>query len=168
MLAVIVASELTRRPPGPKGRLLLGVLPEFRRNAPEFLRRVADDYGDLAYLPLGRQRVYLVSQPEWIKDILVTHQSNFRKSRMLIRARVLLGDGLLTSEGQFHTRQRRLVQPAFHRDRLAGYGAAMVDCAVRCRDRWEQGTFDVAREMNRLTLAIVAGTLFSAEVASEA
>lgn len=156
-------------PPGPKGRFLVGVLPEFRKNPPEFLQAVARDYGDLAYLPLGRQRVYVVSNPEWIRDILVTHQTNFTKSRMLERARVLLGDGLLTSEGEFHKRQRRLVQPAFHRDRLAGYAAAMVECAAQFRDRWKPGaTLDVSREMSRLTLAIVARTLFSADVTSEA
>ena len=60
----------------------------------------------------------------------MTHQSNFIKSRMLERAKVLLGEGLLTSEGEFHKRQRRLSQPAFHRERLIGYGSAMVDCAV--------------------------------------
>src|SRR5258706_13611551 len=165
----MIVSESTRRPPAPKGRPLLGVLPEFRKNAPEFLLGVAHQFGDLAYLPLGRQRVYLVNQPDWIKDILVTHQANFRKSRMLQRARVLLGEGLLTSEGEFHKRQRRLAQPAFHRDRLAGYGAAMIECASRCRDEWKPGTtLDIACEMNRLTLAIVARTLFSADVTGEA
>jgi cytochrome P450 len=82
---------------------------------------------------------------------------------------VLLGDGLLTSEGDHHRRQRRLVQPAFHRDRLAGYGAVMVDRAAIARDRWQPGQpFDVLQEMMRLTLAIVAKTLFSTDVDSEA
>ena len=158
-----------RRPPAPKGRMLVGVLPQFRRNPPQFLHSVARDYGDLAYFRLGPQDVYLVSRPEWIKNILVTHQANFTKSRFLERARVLLGEGLLTSEGEFHHRQRRLVQPAFHRDRLIGYGAAMVDRAVHCRDQWRPGaTLDVSREMTRLTLEIVARTLFSADVTSEA
>lgn len=147
----------------------MGVLPEFRKHAPEFLLQVARDYGDLARLRLGSRYLYLVSQPDWIKDVLITHQKNFRKSRILERARVLLGNGLLTSEGDFHVRQRRLVQPAFHRDRLAGYASAMVAYAVRCRDHWESGaTFDVASEMMRLTQAIVARVLFSADVASEA
>jgi len=76
---------------------------------------------------------------------------------MLERARVLLGDGLLTSEGDHHRRQRRLVQPAFHRDRLAGYGAIMVERTAMVREQWKSGpTFDVLQEMMRLTLAIVA------------
>jgi len=70
---------------------------------------------------------------------MVTNQGNFTKSRVLQRARVLLGDGLLTSEGSFHVRQRRLVQPAFHRDRLAAYAQVMIDSAVRMRDRWTDG-----------------------------
>jgi cytochrome P450 len=130
---------------------------------------VARRYGDIARLRLANQEMYLISNPDWIKDVFITNQSNFRKSRMLERARVLLGDGLLTSEGAFHTRQRRLVQPAFHRERLAGYGAAMTGCAEHTRAEWQSGaTYDVAREMNRLTLAIVAKTLFSADVSSEA
>src|ERR1700679_3795871 len=126
-------------PPYIKGLPFLGVLPEFRKNAPEFLLGVARQHGDLAHLKLGPQHTYLVNHPNWIKDVLVTHQSNFKKSRVLERARAFLGDGLLTSEGEFHTRQRRLSQPAFHRDRLIGYGSAMVDCAVRCRDQWNSG-----------------------------
>ena len=77
-----------------------------------------------------------MNHPDLVRDILVTNQSNFTKSRALQRARILLGEGLLTSEGEFHLRQRRLVQPAFHRDRLAAYAAVMSDCAVRVRDRW--------------------------------
>jgi len=156
-------------PPGPKGRFLVGVLPEFRKDPAGFLEKIARQYGDVAYLPLGRQHIYCVGHPDVIRDILVTHQNKFKKSRMLERARVLLGDGLLTSEGDQHRRQRRLVQPAFHRDRLAGYGAVMVERTAIVREQWKSGQpFDVLQEMMRLTLAIVAKTLFSTEVDSEA
>jgi cytochrome P450 len=165
----VIASAPSIHPPFVKGRPLLGVLPEFRKNAPQFLQKVAREHGDLVHIRLGPQQAYVISNPEWIKDILITHQTNFTKSRMLERAKVLLGEGLLTSEAEFHKRQRRLVQPAFHRDRLIGYGSAMAECAAQCRDRWKDGErFDVSREMNRLTLAIVARTLFSADVSSEA
>lgn len=157
------------RPPVIKGRPFVGMLPEFRKNAPQVLLRAAREHGDIAEIRLGPQRIFAVANPDWIRDILVTHQSNFIKSRMLERAKVLLGEGLLTSEGEFHKRQRRLSQPAFHRDRLIGYGSAMVDCAVHAREKWQAGTtLDIAREMNHLTLAIVARTLFSADVSAEA
>jgi hypothetical protein len=80
-------------PPLRKGLPILGVLPQFRKNPPEFLQSLARDHGDLVHFRLGPQHVYLVSNPEWIKDILVTHQSNFTKSRFLERAKVLLGEG---------------------------------------------------------------------------
>src|SRR6202035_1535508 len=103
------------------------------------------------------------------REILVTNQANFAKSRALQRARVLLGDGLLTSEGQFHLRQRRLVQPAFHRERLAADAAVMSEYGVQCRDRWSGvSTVDVPSEMMRLTLAVVGKTLFSADIEAEA
>jgi cytochrome P450 len=151
------------------------VLSAFRKDPPAFLLRNAREYGDLVHLRLARQDAYLVNRPEWIRDILVTHQSNFVKSRVLERSKRLLGEGLLTSEGEFHTRQRRLVQPAFHRDRMAHYGSQMVECAAQARERWTHGEqmdlampLDMAIEMPRLTLAIVAKTLFSADVSSEA
>jgi len=98
----------------------------------------------------------------------VTNQNNFTKSRALQRAKVLLGEGLLTSEGALHLRQRRLVQPAFHRPRLIGYSKVMTAYALRTRERWRAGeTLDVASEMMRLTLAVVGQTLFSADVEAE-
>src|SRR5579871_3005780 len=157
------------QPPEIKGRLIMGVLKEFRKNPPAFLEKAARDHGDIVRFRLGPQNAYLLSHPDWIKDVLVTNQANFTKSRMLERAKVLLGDGLLTSEGEVHRRQRRMVQPAFHRDRLAGYAASMIDCAVRCRDQWRPGAeVDVWQSMMRLTMAIVARTLFSADIDSEA
>jgi cytochrome P450 len=158
------------RPPGPQNSSrLLGVLPRFRKDPPAFLLATAGEFGDLAYLRLGNQHAYLVSHPDAIRGILVTNQSNFTKSRMLERAKVLLGEGLLTSEGEVHTRQRRLVQPAFHRERLVRYANDMVECAARARNQWQPGMeTDVSKEMMRLTLAIVGKTLFSADVTSEA
>jgi cytochrome P450 len=164
-----VTSAIAAPLPGPRGLPLVGVLPQFRRNAAEFLGRMAHQYGDLVRLQVGPQTIFLVNHPDWIKDILVTHQSRFKKSRMLERARVLLGDGLLTSEGEHHKRQRRLVQPAFHRERLAGYAGVMAACAADARAQWRDGeNYDVATEMMRLTLSIVTRTLFSADIGGEA
>ena len=144
-------------------------MPAFRSDPLGFVSRTAAQYGDLAYFRLGRQHVFLVNNPDLIREVLVTRQNNFTKSRALQRARVLLGEGLLTSEGELHLRQRRLVQPAFHRPRLIGYSKTMSEYAVRTRDQWRDGeTLDIAHEMMRLTLAIVGKTLFSADVEHEA
>jgi cytochrome P450 len=157
------------KPPGPKNPPLVGHLRAFRSNPLSFLIKAAREHGDLVYFRVGSQRMYLVNHPDYLREILVTHQNNFLKSRALQRAKVLLGEGLLTSEGQHHLRQRRLVQPAFHRERLAGYASAMTETAVRIRERWQAGaTMDVSVEMARLTLSVVAKTLFSADVESEA
>jgi cytochrome P450 len=157
------------RPPGPKNLPILGNLYAFRSNPLVFLTNAAREYGDLVYFRVAHQHMYLVNHPDYVREILVANQGNFIKSRGLQRAKLLLGEGLLTSEGQHHLRQRRLVQPAFHRERLAGYASAMSECAVRWRDGWQAGsTLDVSTEMPHLTLSIVAKTLFSADVQSEA
>ena len=91
------------------------------------------------------------------------------KGLALQRTKVVLGEGLLTSEGELHKRQRRLAQPAFHRDRITRYGQVMVEKTLRARERWRDGEeIDVAHEMMRLTLAVVATTLFGADVDDEA
>lgn len=156
-------------PPGPRGLPLVGVLPQFRKDPAGFLLQVAQNYGELSSFRLGQQQIYLVNRPDLIEEILVTSQGNFIKSRMLQRAKTLLGEGLLTSEGVHHTRQRKLVQPAFYKDRLASYAATMVSTAERTQRRWRDGeTLDLAQEMMGLTLAIVGLTLFSRDVESDA
>ena len=157
------------KPRGPKNLPILGNLPRFRARPIEFLSTIAKEYGDLPYFRLGPYDAYLVNHPDFLREILVTNQANFTKSRALQRAKILLGQGLLTSEGKLHLRQRRLVQPAFHRDRLAGYAAVMSEYGVRVRERWVAGsTLDISDEMMRLTLGVVGKTLFSADVESEA
>jgi len=157
------------RPPGPKNLPVVGNLYAFRSDPLGFLTDAARRYGDLVYFRVARQHMYLVTHPDYVREILVANQGNFIKSRALQRAKVLLGEGLLTSEGKHHLRQRRLVQPAFHRERLAAYASAMSECSVRWRESWQAGSkLDIATEMPHLTLSIVAKTLFNADLQSEA
>ena len=141
----------------------------FARDSLGFVTRAAREHGDVVRWRLGAERMALLSHPDDARDVLVTNARRFRKGRGLERAKLLLGEGLLTSEGDFHLRQRRLAQPAFHRERVAGYGDAMVRDAMRARDRWRAGeTIDASHEMSRLTLAVVGKTLFGADVEEEA
>jgi cytochrome P450 len=134
-----------------------------------FFTNLARTYGDVVYLHMGGEDVFLLSDPRHIRDVLVTHQRSFIKGRGLERAKRLLGTGLLTSEGAAHLRQRRLIQPAFHRDRIASYAAVMTGYADRVRTSWADGAdVDVAQEMMRLTLAIVGKTLFDTDVEAHA
>lgn len=140
----------------------------FQRNGVEFMQKLARDYGDVSSFRLGGQHVLFVNHPELVKQVLITNNDCYVKGRVLQRAKRLLGEGLLTSEGEFHKRQRRLAQPAFHRQRIAGYGRVMSDYANRLSESWQDGArLDAGREMNRLTLEIVGKTLFDAEVADE-
>jgi len=163
-------SSATRTfPPGPKTSFLSTFTYRPGRNPLQFFSDLAREYGDLAYLRMGGEHLFIASDPSVIKDVLVTHNQNFHKSRGLERMKILLGEGLLTSEDAVHLRQRRLMQPAFHRDRVAAYASTMVSYADRVRSGWGEGaTLDVAREMSRLTLLIVGKTLFDTDVESQA
>jgi cytochrome P450 len=148
---------------------VIGLYPEFRKQPAEFLLNISRQYGDIAYFRIGQQHMYLLNRPDFVQEVLVTNHRNFMKSRMLQRAKVLLGEGLLTSEADFHLRQRRLVQPSFYKERLISYSAIMVECASLAADRWKTGeTRDMAEEMMRVTLAIVGRTLFSKDVEKDA
>jgi cytochrome P450 len=152
-------------PPGPRRRFPGDFVLRFTRSPIDFLERLTREHGDVATFTLGRERMVMINHPDLIRDVLVTHNRNFRKGRGLERAKRLLGEGLLTSEGELHRRQRRLAQPAFHRQRVAAYGSVMAEYAARTASRWEHGaTVNVGEEMMRLTLAVVAKTLFDADV----
>src|SRR6266566_2290982 len=162
-------SSLINPAPGPRYNPLAPNLIRFRRDPLSFLQWLTKQYGDFARFWMGGQQMFFVNHPDYIRDVLVTYNSNFVKGRALQRAKRLLGQGLLTSEGDLHRRQRPLVQPAFHRQRIASYGSVMVAHADRASSRWRDGdTFDMSQEMTRLTLGIVAKTLFDADVESEA
>ena len=133
-----------------------------------FLQRAVAECGDVAHISMGPLHLVVLTHPDDIRDVLVTNKRNFIKGRGLQRAKRLLGEGLLTSEGSFHLRQRRLAQPAFHRERIAGYADVMATYAERTRDGWTAGaTIDVGREMMELTLAIAGKTLLNADVGGD-
>lgn len=156
-------------PPGPEKAVPLWGVTGFRRNLLRHLEAMARAYGDVVHLKVGPYHVILVNDPELVKRILVNDYALFEKSVGLKRMKLVLGEGLLTSEGEFHRRQRQLVQPAFHREALKNYGGDMIALAVQLRDTWRDGAIvNIAQEMNRLTLAIVAKTLFSANVDDKA
>jgi cytochrome P450 len=165
----IASMSVLKRAPGPPGRFLSGNLPEFRRDLLAFFTRCARDYGDVAAFRLGPRPCLLLSHPDAIEDVLVTNARNFTKHFALRMNRLLLANGLLTSEGDFWLRQRRLIQPAFQRDRIATYAPVMVAYTERLLAKWKDGeTLDLHTEMMRLTLEIVAKALFDADVANEA
>ena len=136
---------------------------------PVFFRKTAARYGPIASSRVGLRRFYYVSDPAAIEELLVSNGRAFVKGRGTQRLGRLLGAGLLTSNGAFHLRQRRLVQPAFHRERIAGYAATMVERAERFAVGLEAGqTLEMDGTMSRLTLGIAAETLFGADIDADA
>jgi len=158
----------TLQAPGPSSPINVAFL-RFRRDPLRFLQNLTHRYGDFVTFRILNTQMFFAHHPEYIRDVLVTQNSNFAKGRALQKARRILGDGLLTSEGEMHHAQRRLVLPAFHRQRIASYGSVMVEHATRTAEHWQDGmTVDMCQEMTRLTLGIVAKTLFDADVGKEA
>jgi cytochrome P450 len=155
-------------PPGPQGTGIGGNFAEFRRDTLGFFQRAASDYGDFVSMRFGPIRAVFLNHPDFIERILVTDYRKFHKGDALRRNSMVFGNGLLTSEGDFWRRQRKLVQPAFHRERLAAYGAIMVDYAQRLMAGWHDGeVVDVYAAAMHLTLQIAARTLFGVEVGAQ-
>lgn len=154
-------------PPGPRGGVLLGNLSEARRDPLAFVLRVSAEYGDIVHIRLATLRVFLLNHPDDIEQVLVTRHHRFVKGRSLGRARHVFGNGVLTSDGALHGRQRRLMQPAFQRPRMTGYAAVMTSLSQAVCARCRPGdTIDIADEMTRLTLGIAGRALFGADAAA--
>jgi cytochrome P450 len=152
-----------RRPPGPRDRIPGSSLLAFRRDALGLLLRTARRYGDIAHTRLAGTDLYLVTHPDQIKDVLVTHHRHFT-GVAFEAGKSVTGEGLLSAQGEVHRRHRRILQPAFHRDRIAGYGRLMAGRAARWRDERRAGEVIPLRlEMARLTLGIVGETMFGAD-----
>ena len=156
-------------PAGPAEGLKRWSLGPLNNNPLEYFAKIAREYGDVAGLRVLNFRTIFLNHPDLIEEVLVTNARKYSKGRVLRANRHVFGEGLLTSEGDFWLRQRRLAQPAFHRTRIASYAATMVEYTQRMLHDWRGGQErDVHQEMMRLTLQIVGKTLFDADVERDA
>ena len=158
---------MTRFPLGPKSRYPGRVFLRFRQDPIGFLEKAAAQFGDIVHWKMGGQNVFLINDPNLIRDVLITQDRKFDKQ--LEASRSLLGLGLTASNGELHQRQRRSIQPGFHRDRVAKFAEAMVHCAAVAQGRWEENaTIDIKKEMERIALSVVGETLFSINLEAHA
>ena len=169
------ASQTMKMPPGPKGDWLLGSGPEVSKDPLKFYVKYQREFGDVVkFRSIFGFSWYLVTDPAGIERVLQANQANYRKAPILTSAlSLVIGNGLVISEGDFWRRQRRLMQPAFHRQRLAMLAETMRDSAMETARRWETGCvaggepIEVTREMTDLTIKIAAETLFGADVSDD-
>ncbi|MGB0384591.1 MAG: cytochrome P450 [Ardenticatenaceae bacterium] len=161
------------KPPSRPGHFLLGVLPEFRRDPLGLFVRAAREQGDVARLRLAFQTNYQISHPDDIKRVLQMNQRNYRRAPYSNRLVMMVsGLNLLTSDGQYWLSQRRMMQPAFHKRRIAGFGQIMTDATVSMLEEWDRAAqsgemLDMHDEMMRLTMEVVGQTLFSVDLSAE-
>lgn len=158
-----------RFPPGFERNLIWFAWRRFRPANPITLfQHLAEKYGDIAHYKIGWNHIVFLNHPDYIREVLVVKNDNFIKERTVRRSKMLLGEGLITSEGAEHRLQRQVAQPAFHRQRIPEYAEAMSREAMRMRESWRDGeTRDISIEMMHLTLNIVAETLFATSLRGE-
>ncbi|GAC1378085.1 MAG: cytochrome P450 [Ktedonobacteraceae bacterium] len=155
-------------PPGPRALPFFGNMLDFRRDQLEYLQRMQRTYGDMVTIHMGKGPVVLLFRPEYVRYVLTENPRNFTSLQSNGDLKETLGEGLLTIDGEAHRQQRRLVQPAFHRKRVESYAETMVRYTFEMLKRWHGGEEkDMAHEMQKLTLRIVAKSLFNLELASQ-
>ena len=152
-------------PPGPRGNLLWGMMGEVRRDRLGFLMRMRRDFGDVSAYRIANLKFVQINHPDGVQRVLQTNNRNYIRGNSFNLLRRYVGDGLLTSDGDYWLRQRRLMQPAFHRRRIAAFGEMMVSEATAMLERWaaaadREQPVEILPEMSRLTLTIVSKALF--------
>jgi len=152
------------RPHGPKPHFLIGNMPLASSNPLAVFSKWSAEFGDIFYYRAAWIHVYFLNHPDLIEAVLVRNYQNFLKDHVIRKSRWFFGEGLLTNEGESWLRQRRLSQPAFHRERIASYARIMTGYASQMLDNWKQDeTLDIHQEMMQLTLRIVVRALFNVE-----
>ena len=156
------------RPPGPRNRGIIGNFPLGSSDPLGLYTQWARQYGDIFYYRAFFRHIYFLNHPDYIEHVLVTNHQSFIKGEALQFNRRIFGNGLLTNEGDSWLRQRHLIQPAFHRDRIESHGNTMVAYTERMMAGWHDGEErDIHQDMMRLALEIVAKALFNVEVSAE-
>jgi cytochrome P450 len=155
-------------PPGPSSHIPGKIVRSFVKDPINTLSKIADEYGDLSHFKLGRLHVYLINNPDYIEKILIYDHSNFSKGPRLQSAKRLLGEGLVTSEGEFHKCQRKLIQPLFLPKKISSYGAIMTDRALRMIQEWKNGSVvNIHSELMKVTLSIICKSVMDYDMESK-
>lgn len=158
-------------PPGPKGNFLFGDVVAVRKDVLTYFKNNVKEYPGISRVRLGNYYYVHVSEPAYIEHVFLNADKRYIKGRDNRNLKFLLGNGLLTNDGDFWLKQRRLMQPIFHKQRLQGFVATMAECARKLADDWEQNirvqVTDMHSEMMKLTLEIVSRTLMSTTVSGD-
>jgi cytochrome P450 len=165
----ITTSVNQRSIPGPQGRPFLGVMPEMVGDMLGLFTRTAREYGGIAQFKLLNKSYLLVSHPDYVKSILQDNYKNYIRGRSVETGRVLLGNGLPLIDGDFWLRERRMLQPAFHRERLGKLANTVITVISTWMQDWEEKAkrnqlLDLDEQMMRLTLTIIIKSMFSAPI----
>src|SRR5215469_14324728 len=167
------ASPPVRRAPGPRGRFLVGNAIDLRRDPLQFFTDLAHTYGDMVQFRFLNHPAFFINHPDGVKRVLQDNNQNYnRDTQLWERVKLLVGNSILTTDGQHWLHQRRLMQPTFHRQRIAAFGTLMAETSLALATAWqgpaERGEpLDIAVEMNRLTQRIVGHALFSVDLSNE-
>jgi cytochrome P450 len=165
----LVAPVKRGLPPGPRGWSFLLKLLRAPDGWLDFLVHCRQEYGDVVFFKFLGVPACLINDPAGLEHVLVTDHQSFTKSMDYRALSRVLGQGLLTSEGELWKRQRRLVQPAFYRERIHSYGGIMTSYTTRLLDTWRDGEVrDIHRDMMQVTLEIAARSLFNVEITGDA
>jgi cytochrome P450 len=163
-----IVDQNTSLPPGPRPLPLIGNVLDFRRDQLGYLQRLQQTYGNMATIRIGNVPVVLLFRPEHVRYVLTENPRNFTSREVAEGLRQLIGDGLLTIDGETHRQQRRLVQPAFHKKRVESYAGIMVQHTEEMLKDWRTGErIDVASAMQQLTMRIVAKCLFNVDLTEQ-
>jgi len=157
--------------PGPKGHPLLGIAMDFRRDPTGTFFRLEKQYPDISFFRFSYLKMVFLTKPDYIKHVLATNNKSYHKGIEYEQLKLTLGEGLLTSEGSFWLRQRRLSQPSFHRKKIALFVDTMVNSTQELLNDWatrDQEKLDVLPEMMKVTLDVIGKTMFSSQVKSQA
>ncbi len=157
--------------PGPKGQPLLGNLLEFGKDPLSFFLRLNRDYGGVARFKLTSKIAHLITDPELCKYVMLDNYKNYRKGKPYARARFAFGEGLITSDGEYWRRHRKLAQPAFSKDHYIDFAKIMSDAVHAMIPKWDRSIgkpVNIATELRNLALQIATRSLFTTDIENDA